>query len=272
MQHGIICPTAFLEHFATRSKFHLILPHLIKQYKKYFEFYRNRAKEGDFILLDNSIFELGYSLNNIELLEIAESIHASEIVAPEVWHDKKGTIKLVEKFISYHDKQKSNIRILAMATGESEEEIIETFFEWNKHPKIDSLGLPFSLDYEIKGVSDNLESLTLKRVLNRWHLVNSINKYAKASSQIIKPTHLMGLSDAVELQRYRGGDYYWIRSNDSSTAFVHGYNLIKYTKKGLPCEKISQKVGFDDYNDVILIDAQISLIEYNIQTILDWCK
>lgn len=272
MVHGIICPVAFLERFVIKSKFHLILPHLVKQYPKYKEFYKKRAEEGDFVLLDNSIFELSYSLSKEELLDIAEDMKVSEVVAPEVWDDKEGTEKLVEEFIEYHDKQKSNINILAMSQGNSIDELVETFFKWNTHPKINSLGLPFSLNYEIKGVSDNVKSLTLRRVLNRWYLVDRINKYAQASSQHIKHTHLMGLSDAVELQRYKGENYYWIRSNDSSTAFVHGINGITYVNRGLPCEKIEQKLDFNGYSNIILSDMQINCINKNIDKILDWCK
>jgi hypothetical protein len=270
MKHGIICPIPFLKEFATKSNFHLILPHLVRTHPEYKSFYKECAEKGDFVLLDNSIFELGYSLDKRELLEVAEDVHASEVVAPEVWHNKKETTGLVEDFIQYHQAKKSNIRILAMATGETEEEIIESFFYYNTHPNIDSLGLPFTLDYEITGVSNNVESLTLRRVLNRWSLVEKICAYGNASSQTIKPTHLMGLSDALELQRYKGIRYYWVRSNDSSTAFVHGFNEVYYTDKGLPAEKIKQKLDFNGYRDIGLTISQKSCIHYNIDKILSW--
>ena len=269
MLHGIIVPSTQLQ-FALNSKFHLILPHLITSLPKYKEFYKERAREGDHVLLDNSIFELGYSLDKKELLDIAEDIHVTEVVAPEVWEDATGTNNLVEDFIEYHDGMKSNIKILAMAQGNTIDEIIESFFKWNNHIKIDSLGLPFSLDYEVNGVSDNIKSLTLRRVLNRWYLVDRINQYSKASSIRIKPTHLMGLSDAIELQRYKGDDYYWVRSNDSSTAFVHGVNGILYTDRGLPCEKIKMKLDFGGWKD--LTDRQITSVEYNIAKILSWIE
>ena len=272
MKHGIICPVVQLERFATLSDFHLILPHLVEKYPKYTEFYKERSRKKDFILLDNSIFELGHSLDKVELLEIAEDIGATEVVAPEVWHNKKDTIKLVDEFIQYHQQKRSSIRILAMATGETEDEIVESFFYYNTHPHIDSLGLPFTLDYELKGISNNIKSETLKRVLNRWHLIERITNYAESSSQLIKPTHLMGLSDAVELQRYTGIRYYWVRSNDSSTAFVHGYNKILYTDRGLPCEKIKQKLDFGGYSTIELDEKQIQCITYNIDKILSWCE
>ena len=270
MLHGIICPVSQLSTFAIQSKFHLILPHLVNSLPKYKEFYKERAREGDHVLLDNSVFELGHSLDKKELLETAEDLHVTEVVAPEVWEDAIGTNILVEDFIEYHDSMQSNIKILAMAQGNTIDEIVESFFKWNNHIKIDSLGLPFSLDYEIKGISDNVKSLTLRRVLNRWHLVDRINQYSKASSIRIKPTHLMGLSDAVELQRYKGDDYYWVRSNDSSTAFVHGVNGILYTERGLPCEKIKMKLDFEGYK--LLTSELEHYVNKNIRTILSWIK
>jgi hypothetical protein len=80
----------------------------------------------------------------------------------------------------------------------------------------------------------------------------------------------MGLSDALELQRYKGVRYYWVRSNDSSTAFVHGFNEVYYTDKGLPGEKIKQKLDFDGYNNYELTISQKSCIHYNIDKILSW--
>jgi hypothetical protein len=44
-----------------------------------------------------------------------------------------------------------------------------------------------------------------------------------------------------------------------------------YTEKGLPCEKISQKLDFGAYQEP-LHNSQIQCIEYNINTILNWIK
>uniref|UniRef100_A0A7C3WM14 Uncharacterized protein n=1 Tax=Dictyoglomus turgidum TaxID=513050 RepID=A0A7C3WM14_9BACT len=271
MQHCIICPTSYLEDFATKSKYHLILPHVLQSDSKYYEFYRKRIREKDFVILDNSIFELGTSFDANALLDIAEDLQVSVVVAPEAWEDAAETKKMVLDFIELHSSRNCNIPILAMAQGKNVDEIIGSFFFWNNHSKISYIGLPFSLDFEIEGVSDNIKSQTLKRVLNRWYLVDRINRYIRASSQkIVKPTHLMGLSDAVELQRYKGDSYYWIHSNDSSSAYIHGKHCIKYTDRGLPCEKILEKVNFSD--STVLNTEQYNCIVYNIEKILSWVK
>jgi len=219
-------------------------------------------------LIDNSIFELERSYDYIKLLEYAEEIGAIEISAPEVLRDKKASFNLKEKFLNFYVKSGSRVKVLAVAQGCNLLEIVESYFELLKISEFTALGLPFDIDEHIKGVSDGVTSLTFRRVLNRWHLVDTIDSFSKKYEMELKPTHLMGLSDPVELQRYK--NYKWIRSNDSSSAFVHGVHDIKYTSKGLPGEKISEKLDFGGYN--IIDPYNMDIIKDNVDQILTWIK
>lgn len=242
MKHGYICPTAYLGNYATYSNFHLILPHLFEEHPAYKEFYMDRIKQGDHVLLDNSIFELGVSFNPNKMIELAEEMGVTEMSAPEILFDSKGTRERVFDFIKLHSDLGAKTKILTVVQGRNFEELITMFFEMNEIPEISALGLPFDLDFD-STATIGVKSLTLKRVLNRWALVDLIQSTAMNNNILIKPTHLMGLSDGLELQRYTPF-YYWIRSNDSSSAFVHGLNNIRYSDRGLPCEKIKQKLDF----------------------------
>jgi sulfur carrier protein ThiS len=269
MFHSILCPAACLDQFAIRSKFHLILPHLLDKLPQYKEFYKERAKQGDHILLDNSIFEHGYSFDYKKMIKYAEEMELTEISAPEVLKDREASLVLREEFLNYYVKSGSKVKILAVAQGKNLEEVEESYFELLRIPEITTLGLPFDLDDQGDSAysgGERIRSLTLRRVVNRWGLVDRINAISYSKGIELKPTHLMGLSDAVELQKYK--DFPWIRSNDSSTAFVHGVNLIKYTDRGLPCEKISQKLDFAGWK--ILHPQQVEFINYNIDKILSW--
>jgi len=59
---AFITPVPELERFATASDYHLVLAHICEQYPEYVEFYRERVKQGDYIILDNSAFELSGSV------------------------------------------------------------------------------------------------------------------------------------------------------------------------------------------------------------------
>jgi hypothetical protein len=272
MKHGIICPVKYLNQFATLSNFHLVLPHLFEKFPEYKSFYKERIIAGDIVIVDNDLFEKGECSDYKEVLKKAEDIGAQIVVGPEVMNDGEATENLMKDFLEWKDKVGSKIKVLAIAQGSKEEDLLCQFFRFQKMEGIDYLGLPFMLDYSFGGI----RSLTLRRVLNRWKLIDRINLHAITYNIDIKPTHLFGLSDAVELQKYHSIIYPWIHSNDSSTAFVHGFNYIKYEDRGLPREKISEKLDFGlhlNYGlDTEIGKHQIECIMYNINKILNWCK
>lgn len=257
IQLGIICPVPHLNDFATQSSFHLILPHLFDKFPEYEEFYRQRSSAGDFVLMDSSIFELDVSLPGQMLLELAERVQAKEMTVPEVLRDSDKSKKYLEEFLSLYAKSGSKISLLAVVQGESLPEMIQYYNYLETVSEISTIGLPFDLDWNEQEFS-GIRSRTLRRVLNRWELVDRISHTAR------KPIHLMGLSDAVELQRYVSDRYSRIRSNDSSSAFVHGAAGILYTDRGLPCEKISTKL---DFSMKLSTETQKESVLFNIQQI-----
>jgi hypothetical protein len=79
----IIAPTAYLENYASQSRTHLALAHLIDKDPVYANFYLKMSKRGDFIICDNGAFELGRSYAPEKLIDLANKIEASCIVLPD---------------------------------------------------------------------------------------------------------------------------------------------------------------------------------------------
>ncbi len=243
---GIICSAPHLGDFAVQSNFHLILPHLFTR-PDYLNFYVERVKAGDFVVQDNSIFELEHSLSGEELLEYAHKYNFSEMVAPEVLRDSTLSKQALLNFLNYREIHGGTVPVMAVVQGDTVATMINYAFSVNCIDEVSTIGIPFDLDH-LNTPYYNIKSLTLKRVLNRWFLIKSLSGEASCSDIKLKPIHLMGLSDGVELQYYKEYDevhpYLYIRSNDSSTCFVHGSHLIRYSLRGLPGEKISDKLNF----------------------------
>jgi len=245
---GIICPIPHLKDFAVQSDFHLVLPHLIKQYPEYKNFYVERSKAGDFVLLDNSIFELDTPLSNEELLDIAEECGFSEVVSPETINDSVESYSQLESFLTTHQHRNSKVQVLAMLQGKSFVEMSRYAIQLEDIKEVNTIGIPFRLENVDSGEESfsSIKSLTLRRVFLRWKFIFHL---ATCVGKGFQPLHLMGLSDGLELQMYEGGnsaelDGLTIRSNDSSSAFVHGAEMISYEDRGLPVEKISKKLDF----------------------------
>jgi hypothetical protein len=247
---GIICSIPHLKDFAIQSDFHLVLPHLIREYSEYREFYKERARKGDFVLLDNGVFELGDSVHFLDLVEITLENKFQEMVAPEVINDVRKTKGSLHDFLNYLIKEDLHPPVLAMIQGSTDIEMLNYAIELQNFSEVSTIGIPFRLEgVKWGGENDpfkNIKSLTLRRVLLRWDFLSRFAAACKEKGIISKPIHLMGLSDGVELQMYNGGNYnsLTIRSNDSSSAFVHGIESIRYEDKGLPVEKIQTPLDF----------------------------
>lgn len=69
--------------FATRSRVHLVLAHLVGELKDYTAFYRERSQAGDYIYLDNGAFENGIPMSNRSIINAAEKVGADCLVAPD---------------------------------------------------------------------------------------------------------------------------------------------------------------------------------------------
>ena len=276
MKIAIICPVPHLRDFAIQSDFHLILPHLYNKFPEYLEFYKERIKKGDFVIQDNSFFELEKSFDWRHSIEYAEDLKVSELVIPEVLNDREGCKKIRESFLNnVYYKYKSKIPLLAVAQGKNAEDLIDDILDLQNVNEISTIGIPFDLRWEDLFYTQGVPSLTLRRVLNRWYVINKLVEISEIVGLKLKPVHLMGLSDGIELSHYRDKEkFYFIRSNDSSSAYVHGSNLIWYNNKGLPSEKISEKLDFgSDLNSVSIklfgntspVSLMNQCIDYNIE-------
>lgn len=78
----IIAPTPYLE-YTKMSKRHLVLAHIVDTNPTYAEFYAQRSREGDFIIMDNGAFELGQSYAPDKLIDLGNRCGADAIVLPD---------------------------------------------------------------------------------------------------------------------------------------------------------------------------------------------
>jgi len=78
----IIAPTSYLD-FTSYSQTHLTLAHLVDSDPEYAEFYKQRAAFGDWIVMDNSAYELHTPYSPDKLIELAHMCGAQAVVLPD---------------------------------------------------------------------------------------------------------------------------------------------------------------------------------------------
>ena len=72
-QFCIITPISYLD-YAAWSQTHLVLAHLVDESEEYAEFYHQRSLFGEYIMMDNSAYELKEPYSPTKLLELLNAV------------------------------------------------------------------------------------------------------------------------------------------------------------------------------------------------------
>lgn len=140
MNTAYILPARYLE---SSSRYHLCLGHLVLQLPTYRRFYAERARRGDFVILDNSAHEHGRGEPGEALAAAANLISPSLIVLPDVLFDAQATIEASAAALPHI--QKTGIPYAVVPQG-------RTFDEW-----MGSLDELMSLEPALIGISKDFE-------------------------------------------------------------------------------------------------------------------
>jgi hypothetical protein len=196
MKIATILPVPHL-HLEEGNGFHMTLAHLLGD-EAYQEFFSKEARQGNFVMLDNSIIEVGTPLKMENLIKLAVWIKASELVIPDALNDMGKTIKLGEDSIS---KWFGEVNLVAVPQGKTKTEWLSCLNEVLLWP-IKTVGISRML-YGI--FEDRCEALSsAKRLLDSE-----------------KNIHLLGCRDLLEIRKIRKvlGDR--VRSVDSGISAIY---------------------------------------------------
>lgn len=84
MKLALIAPTNLLDKYAVHSDgVHLVLAATVLRDPAYAEWYRKRAMAGDIVILDNMAYEKGEPITMLEIIEAANRVDATTVVAPD---------------------------------------------------------------------------------------------------------------------------------------------------------------------------------------------
>jgi len=195
MMVGLIPPMPLL-HYAEYGNMHFVLPFNCDFYYSYF------AESKKFKMLDNGAYETGHPISSEELLDIAETIDADEVVAPDVYMDAKETIRLTTEFVENFSVE--HIRVCVVPQGRNVKEFIESYSILKELP-IQTIALPVWLD----------------RISSRPKVVEKLRQKGIWERNVSH--HLLGLDRVTELLKYPRK---LIRSLDTSLPFSLAYYKV----------------------------------------------
>ena len=86
-------PICLLEDSLWFNDYQYCLPHLLDQSEEYRDFFIRAKQNGVYIIMDNSLHELGHAYDSERLLYWINELKPDEFIVPDVWQDRQGSIK-----------------------------------------------------------------------------------------------------------------------------------------------------------------------------------
>lgn len=188
---------------------HMYLTHLVEKYPMYVKV---AQQAGGYKILDNSLIELGKAMTIERVLDASEKIQADEIILPDVFQDREGTLRAVDMALTEIDRRymgKRPFKLMAVAQGKD-------YQEWD-------------MCYEQLMVDDRVDVIGIPKVCAKMLPGGRPEVMRRSQCRLEeKPHHLLGLWYSVsELYQYDHPDM--IRSCDTVLAsFIakHGLNAL----------------------------------------------
>ena len=229
------------------------LPHLLDQneiYKNHFE----KAKEtGSYIIMDNSLHELGEAYDTERLLHWVDHLEPDEFIVPDVWQDKNQTLVNAKKWLDIDLPE--NTTKVAVVQAQSYGEAVSCYNILSTHHGYKKIAFSYGADW----YADEFPhpNPLVGKMMGR---IMTISKMYKAG--LIKDkdrVHLLGCALPQEFSYYP--DFPFIESIDTSNPIIHGLKRKQYNSFGL-LEKESVKI--DQIGIVPLEQETLYDINHNI--------
>jgi hypothetical protein len=111
-------PKCLLNNSREFNDYDYALPHLLDESEVYEKFFRKSKEEGRYIIMDNSLHELGEAYDHKRLLHWIQELEPDEFIVPDVWMKSSQTAAQAKYWLQFKYPKKT--KITAVVQGEDE--------------------------------------------------------------------------------------------------------------------------------------------------------
>ena len=244
-------PRCLLKASQEFNDYDYCLPHLLDEDKEYKEYFIDAKNKGRYIIMDNSLHELGKAYDHKRLHYWINEISPNEFIVPDVWMNCAQTAAQAKYWLQF--KYPKDTKIIAVIQGE------------DKNQAYLCANLLSNLGYEKLCVSYGAtwyndffphSNPDMGKALGRIRFVQGLFNLEQFNSTKF---HLLGCSIPQEFGWYN--NHPQIESIDTSNPVMAALDGIEYDNNGL-CRK--PKANMNNYFDVKFEDINYGSILYNV--------
>ena len=228
-------PLCLLEDSKHFNDYDYCLPHLLDEEKGYEEYFRQVKKEGRYIIMDNSLHELGEAYNNERLMYWINELEPDEFIVPDVWENRDQSVVNAKEWSQIILPENTTKVAVVQATTIHE---ASTCYQTYKDLGYKKIAFSYGASYYNDVVPH--PNKDLGKALGRLSVISALYK-TKVIHQDDR-IHLLGCSVPQEFGWYKGYDC--IESIDTSNPVMAALEGTRYNLSGLDKKP---KANMNDY-------------------------
>lgn len=235
-------PVAYLDASLEFNDYDYLLPHLYDKYEGYKEFFNTNPNR--YVIMDNSLHELGVPYSKGRMISIIEDIKPDEFIVPDAWEDNIKSMRNAKEwsFIELPE----NVTKVAVVQGKSYSDVVKCYqtYKYLGYTKIAfSYGASYYNEIFPHPNKDIGKALGRQLVISKMIDMGLIGN----SDRI----HLLGCSLPQEFLYYK--DIKQIESIDTSNPIMAAFDKSPYKNWGLdskPKTKIDEVIDTEFDSDI----------------------
>ena len=246
-------PRCLLKASLEFNDYQYCLPHLLDQDTAYRKHFYDFKKSGGYIIMDNSLHELGEAYDHERLMFWVNELEPDEFIVPDAWMDIDTTLKNAEEWIKL--KYPSNTTPVAVVQSRSFKDAEECYLTLKKlgYKKIAfSYGADWYMD-KFHGIH-----VDKAKMLGRISAVKQM--FHNGTIQKNDRVHLLGCSLPQEFGWYNNCSY--IESIDTSNPIMAALEGNGYEDFGL---YYKPKANMNDYFNIDIKNVNLKLVLNNVE-------
>jgi hypothetical protein len=228
------------------------LPHLMDENEKYRNFFYESKKMGRYIIMDNSLHELGTAYDKKRLLHWIEEIKPDEFIVPDVWENHTSSVVNARQWIQY-DFPKEVLKVAVVQAKNMHEALLctRTYKDLGYKKIAYSYGASYYNDLCPHPNKD------LGKAIGRFLMISNLHKNKVLSDN--DRIHLLGTASPIEFGMYK--NIKCIESIDTSNPIMAAIGEMPYTRMGLPSKPLA---NMNNFQNIKLEELNQDLIDWNI--------
>ena len=245
-------PFCLLEKSREFNDYDYCLPHLMDENEEYRNFFYKSKEMGRYIVMDNSLHELGEAYNTERLLHWINEIKPNEFIIPDVWEEKDASVRNARQWANVELPEGVMKVVVVQAKSSYEAMLCTKIYKDLGYKKIAySYGASY---YNEVCPHPNQD---LGKAIGRFIMISSL--YEQRILSQFDRVHLLGTASPIEFGMYK--NIKCIESIDTSNPIMAAVGEIPYTKMGLHSKPLA---NMNKYQDMSIEFLNEDIVEYNV--------